>query len=197
MQLSSRDKRALLILAFAVVSIVGLRLTVLREEAPVPALAISQEELLKKQLIRAQQAATRLPSLQETRQQFQAALERREAGLLRAATAAQAQEQMVQILRELASKEHLELGSVQIGALEAYGDAYAEASVTVNFECQIEQLVNLLAGLANRPELMATKALQIQATNPKTKSLQVRLTVSGLIPVDLVPELAKRRRPQG
>ncbi len=72
--------------------------------------------------------------------------------------------------------------------LRPLGDAYGEASVSVLIECRIDQLVNMLAGLAARPELVSTSDLRITPTNSKDKTVSVRLTVSGVVPRKLIPE---------
>ena len=61
------------------------------------------------------------------------------------------------------------------------GNDYGEAMVFVRFSCRIEQLVNLLAQLANEPELLATNQIQINGSVAKDKILQVRLGLSGVV----------------
>ena len=53
--------------------------------------------------------------------------------------------------------------------------------VVANTDYRIEQLVNLLAQLANEPEFLATNQLQITGNADKTKVLQVRLGLSGVV----------------
>jgi hypothetical protein len=56
-------------------------------------------------------------------------------------------------------------------------------------DCGIEQIVNFLAELANQPEYLRTSDLQLNyAQNPKNKLIPARITVSALVPKDLVPE---------
>jgi hypothetical protein len=59
--------------------------------------------------------------------------------------------------------------------------------VTVQIECGIDQLVNILVGLAARPELIASNELRITSSNAKDKTIGVRLMVSGVVPRKLVP----------
>jgi hypothetical protein len=68
------------------------------------------------------------------------------------------------------------------------GNDYAEVSVTVSFVCGIEQLVNFMAALANEPELLATNSIQITGGSDKKKNIQVRLSLSGVVPKKLIPE---------
>lgn len=70
----------------------------------------------------------------------------------------------------------------------ALGKDYGEVSATVSFQCAIEQFVNLLAALANEPQLVATREVRIASANAKQKSIQVRLNVSAVVPRKLVPE---------
>ena len=68
------------------------------------------------------------------------------------------------------------------------GADYGEGSVTVRFNCLIEQLVNLLAALATQPELVATNQIQITGSADKSKTIQVRLTLSGVVAKKLAQE---------
>jgi hypothetical protein len=59
--------------------------------------------------------------------------------------------------------------------------------VAVSFTCRIEQFVNFMTALANRRELLATSDIRVAAANPKEKTVQVRLGLSGVVPRKLVP----------
>jgi hypothetical protein len=72
-------------------------------------------------------------------------------------------------------------------SIRPLGDAYGEASVSVLIDCRIDQLVNILAGLGARPELISTSNLTVMATQAKEKTISVHLTVSGVVPRKLVP----------
>jgi hypothetical protein len=113
----------------------------------------------------------------------------REKGLIRGDTAAQAQAQLVQILREVAKNQSppLDVRAVELGPVRTFGDAYGEVSVSVTLDCRIDQLVNYMAFLSAQPEIFATDEIRITASNPKLKNMPVRLTVSGLVPRKLVP----------
>jgi hypothetical protein len=58
----------------------------------------------------------------------------------------------------------------------------------VTIECHMEQLINLLADLATQPQLLTTSELQVTAANPKEKTVNVRLAVSGVTSRKLVPD---------
>jgi hypothetical protein len=60
--------------------------------------------------------------------------------------------------------------------------------VAVSFSCRIEQFVNFMTDLANRPELIATSDIRVALGNPKEKTVVVRLGLSGVVPRKLAPE---------
>jgi hypothetical protein len=76
----------------------------------------------------------------------------------------------------------------EIGQAKAFGDDYGEVSVSVSFECGIEQLVNLLADLGAQPELLATNEIRIGQASGTQKVIPVRLSISGIVPKKLIPE---------
>lgn len=69
--------------------------------------------------------------------------------------------------------------------------------INVNFQCGIEQFVNLMAAVANAPELLATRRIRITPENHATKSVRVQLTVAGLLPVARTPELKPKTAGSG
>ena len=75
-----------------------------------------------------------------------------------------------------------------MGQIRAIAKSYGETMVTVATTCRIEQLVQLLADLSAQPEMIATNALQVNVADSTKKTVTVRLTISGLAPLKLVPE---------
>lgn len=142
----------------------------------------------EKQLDKLRAAAATVPQKQEIFKQVSSDLALREKGIINADTAQQAQAQIFQILRKLAHDENppVELRSQEIGAVKPFGD-YGEVFVAVQIECGIDQLVNILVGLAARPELIASNELRVTSSNAKDKTIGVRLAVSGVVPRKLVP----------
>jgi hypothetical protein len=67
-----------------------------------------------------------------------------------------------------------------------FGD-YGEVFVTVQIECGIDQLINILVGLAARPEMIASDELRVTSANAKDKTIGVQLTVTGVVPRKLIP----------
>jgi hypothetical protein len=60
--------------------------------------------------------------------------------------------------------------------------------VGVPFTCHIEELLNLLADLANQPEAIAVDEMRVSAHDAKLKTISVRMVVSGVVPRRLIPE---------
>ena len=143
----------------------------------------------EQRLGRLRDVAATVPAKKSILKKAQAELAGREKGLIIADTAAQAQAQLIQIVRALGAAENppVDIRTEGFG-LRPLGDSYGEASVSVQIECRIDQLVNMLAALATRPELVSTNDLRVAPTNSKDKTVSVRLTVSGVVPRKLVPE---------
>jgi hypothetical protein len=157
-----------------------------------PAVAIADSAdsvaMAEKQLVKLREAAATVPQKQDILKQVSGELALREKGILNADTAQQAQAQIFQILRKLGNDENppVALRSQELGPVRPFGD-YGEVSVTVQVECGIDQLVNILVGLAARPELIASNELRVTSSNAKDKTIGVRLMVSGVVPRKLVP----------
>ena len=191
MTLQTRDRRALMILGVALAAgaayqfwpaSTGSALTVSADTGTV--------ETAELRLARLRQLAATVPGKEEVLKKVSADLALREAGLLRADTGAQAQAQVIQIVRRLASEEAppIEIRSTELAVLAPLGDAYGAANVSVQIECRIFQLVNFLAAIAAQPELIATQDLQIAVANLKEKTVRVWLTVSGVVSRQLLPD---------
>jgi hypothetical protein len=180
-------------LAFAAVSLVlGL---VIRfwpgdSSSAVPAAAADSIPVAERRLANLRDLAATVPGKEEILKKANADLEAREKNLLFADTAPQAQAQLIQIFRDVGRGENppVDIRSTEGFALRPFGDAYGEASVSIGVECRIDQLVNILAGIAARPELVSTSDMRINVVNPKDKIIGVHLTISGVVPRKLVPE---------
>jgi hypothetical protein len=57
----------------------------------------------------------------------------------------------------------------------------------MTFVCRIEQLVNLLADVSAAPELLTIGGLRVTAADHEEKTINVRLTLSGIVPRRLIP----------
>ena len=189
-KLEPREKKAVMALG----AVLALAAVVLAYEfwpagsaaiADAPAQSVPQME---QRLARVREIAASVPGKQEILKKVAGDLETREKGLIRAETAPQAQAQVVTILRGLAASESLELRNYELGAITSFGDDYGAVNVSIQVQCRIEQLLNFLAALAARPELIATRDLRVIAGDPKQKTLNVRITVAGIVPKNLAPQ---------
>jgi hypothetical protein len=199
--LSERDRRALTLLGVAAILMLGYRLWTGRAEsgaASAPKATVDMIPLLEARLGRARQKLATLPTRQAQLQQARQELAAREKGLLQADTAAQAQAQIVQVLRRVARTQQppLDIRGVEIGSVSPVDDHYGAVGVTVTLDAPVEYLVNFLADLTAVPEAVATSDLRITPGNPKEKNLPTRLTVVGLVPARLIPK-KDRRTAQG
>ena len=188
MSLSERDQKALKLLAGAL-ALAGV--IYFWPDGNTAAVAgVNETEVLEKRLTKARALLMQVPDKQAVLKQAQTDLAVREKGLLVADTAAQAQAQLFQILRRVgrAQGPPIEVRANEIGQARAFGDDYGEVSVSVSFECGIEQLVNLLADLGAQPELLATSEIRIGQANGAQKVIPVRLSISGIVPRKLIPE---------
>jgi len=190
MNISERDQKALKYLGGAILLASVIYFWPAGTATEAAAGVVNATEVLEKRLGKSRTLLMEVPDKQAVLKQVQSDLAVREKGLLVADTAAQAQAQLFQILRRVgrAQGPPIEVRANEIGQARMFGDDYGEVSVSVSFECGIEQLVNLLADLGAQPELLATSEIRIgQAAGPQ-KVIPVRLTISGIVPRKLIPE---------
>jgi len=187
MKLEKRDQRALLLLGAAAVVMLLLKLST-RPGPEVAEAATDSVEMAEKKLARLRQLAATVPGKEALLKQANERLAAREAGVIQAETAQQAQAQLLQVIRELGKKESFDARGGEFGPVSPLGADYGEVSVAVSFECGIDHFVNFLAALTSEKALLASSEMRISAANPKEKTVNVRLTLSGVIPRHLVPE---------
>jgi hypothetical protein len=189
MTLQPRERRALMLLPVAV-AIFLVSYFWNSSDTPVAAPTSSTAAIAEKRLARLREIASTVPAKEEILKKVTAELVDREKSLIRADTAAQAQAQIVQILRRLASQEAppIDIRATELGGITALGDSYGAANVSIQIECRVDQLVNFLASIGSTNELISTSEIRINSTNPKEKTVIVRLTVAGVVPRKLVPE---------
>jgi hypothetical protein len=172
-----------LLLAVAVVRfrVVGDRQT--QVVAPVDSIPLAE-----KRLQRVRELAATVAGKETVLKQVSAELAAREAGILKADTAAQAHAQLLDVIHRVAAANGFDArGAEQLSEARPLGNDYGEVSVTETFTCGIDQLVNFLAMLTNEPEILATSDIHISGGNDKKKNIQVRLSLSGLVSRKLVP----------
>ncbi len=190
MKFQGREKRALAVLGAAAALLVLLAL-VLPGRGERASVAVREPiPEAEKRLARLRRLAAGVPGKQELLKQVSAELAQREKGIIQADTGAQALAQLMELLRRVARAQGppLEIKTAELGQIARLGDDYGEAQLSVTFECRIEELLNLLADLTKQPEIVATREIRVATSNSKEKTLNVRLTVSGVVARRLVPE---------
>jgi hypothetical protein len=187
MTVGTLDRRTLLALAVGLAAVAILRFTI-SDSGKTPVVAASESiPLASKRLDRLRQIAATLPGKETLLKQGAAELQTRESGILKADTAAQAQAQLLDVMRRVASANGIDARGAEQFGVKPLADNYGVVSVVVMFSCGIEQLVNFLAALANEPEILATDEIHISGGSDKKKNVQVRLSLSGVVPKKLVP----------
>jgi Tfp pilus assembly protein PilO len=190
-QLQTRDRRALLLLGAALALAALLQFDIFTPGAGSDA-AAGSIEAAEQRLLLAQVRARQLPLAEAEFDAVRRQLDLLEQGLLKSETAALAQAEMRQLVGDLLASEGISMESSQFGTVQLDGEDYAQVPLNVNFQCGIEQLVNLMAAVANAPELLATRRIRVAPENAATKSVRVQLTVAGLLPVERTPELKRK-----
>ena len=181
------DRRTLLILAAGVVLILVLRFAVLTDKQPEVVAAADSVPLAEKRLAKLRETVATVPGKEKIAKQVAAELSSREKGMILADTAAQAQAQLLEIIRRVGKDEGIDVRGAEEMKIRPLADDYGEAVVAVSFTCRIEQFVNFMTDLANRPELVATSDIRVALSNPKEKTISVRLGLSGVVQRKLVP----------
>lgn len=195
MKLEQRDRRALALLG-AALAVTALVYVWPEPGAEVVAASQSSVPAAERRLERLRELAATVPGKEKLAEGVLVQLKAREKGLIEADTAAQAQAQLSQLLRKVmrAQSPAMEVGQVELGPIQPLGKDYGEALISVGTICRIEQLVNLLADLSKQPEVIATREIRVLAADPRQKTINMRLTVSGVLPKRLVPEQPQRRQ---
>ena len=190
--MNPRDKRALLLLGVAMAIFAVLQLDVFAPSPGSPGPSGDAIGALEQRLELARERAARKPLTQAELDAARRALDAMEQRLLSSENPALAQAEMRSLVGDLLTAEGVALGASQFGQVTAEQEAYAMVPLSVDFTCSIEQLVNLTATIANAPKLLTTRLIRVRPEKPDVKSIQVRMTVAGYLPLDRAPELQKK-----
>jgi hypothetical protein len=182
------DRRSALLLGGGVAAVLILRFAMTSGSAPASVAVADSIPLAEKRLAKLRATVATVPGKEKAAQQAAADLSVRERGMIRSDTAAQAQAQLLEIIRRAGKDEGIDVRGAEEMKVRPLADDYGEVDVAVSFNCRIDQFVNFMTDLANRPELLATNTIRVSANNPKEKTISVRLGLSGVVPRKLVPE---------
>ena len=187
-EIGTLDRRKLLILVGGLVLLAIVLVRQTRDSSSTPVVAAADSiPLAERRLERLRLVAATVPGKEAVLQKARAELQSREAGLLKADTAPQAQAQLMDVIRRVASANGIDARGAEEMRVRPLANDYGEVLVAVTFTCGIEQLVNVLAALANEPQIMATDEVNVSGGTDKKKAVQVRLSLSGIVPRKLVP----------
>jgi hypothetical protein len=145
--------------------------------------------LAEKRLDKLRQLAATVPAKEELEKQAKAEVDARETGLLKGDTKEQAQAELLQIVQAVAKANGIDTHGVDRYTEAVINPDYGAVGVEVTFTCGIENLINLMAALADQQQILATDDVRINSGNDlKKKLIQVRLGVSGIVPRKLLPQ---------
>jgi hypothetical protein len=186
------DRRLVFLLVGSLVVTLVLRFGVYSDTAA-PVVAASETIPQAEQRLEAlRRVEATVPGKETVKKQADAELAVREKGLIQADTEAQARAQLLGLITNIAQSNGIETRGMDDSRDKPVSNDYGEISVTVSFNCAIEQLVNFMAALSNQPQILATNEIRMAGGNDKKKNIQVRLSVSGLVPRKLLPQDGKK-----
>jgi hypothetical protein len=188
MKLQPRERQLLILLAVVAPLILVWKFASGSSAPDVAEAAGDNVEMAEKKLAKLRTLAAAVPGKELLLKQASDQVAAKETGVIQAETAQQAQAQLLQVIRALGKTEGIDARGGEFGPVKPLGADYGEVSVSVAFECRIEQLVNFLADLTSEKALLASSDVRINSSNTKEKTLGVRLSLSGVIPRKLVPE---------
>lgn len=180
MNMQQRDKLALTLGGIAVAVFVILQFAVMpawdslqerREEIPIR----------EKQLIKSRQMALETTSFTAAANSAEARLREAEAGLLGSTTASVAAAELQDVVKQISSSEAIEIRSNQFLPAKPLSVDYTEVPVGIDIQCRLDQLVSLLARLAQAPKYVAVQKLTISSSNNKEKTVGAHLQLAGVM----------------
>jgi len=144
--------------------------------------------MAEKRLDEMRKAAATVPAKEDRFKNAAAQLAAREQGLIKAGNVQQAEVALLDTVQNAGRANGIDIRGSQEFRDRPLDDYYGEVAVTVAFSCGMEQLVNLLATIANQPQILATSEIHVSGGSDKKKNVQVRLTVAAAVPRKLIPQ---------
>ena len=194
LNLSARDRRALLWLVISVAAIVLVNYKVF------PLLDAAGDstgsiEIREKRLHQYQNVAALVPAHETNVATLSDALTNAETGLLSGATPALQVAEMQEMTRNAASAQAIVVRSVEFIPPKNAGSGYLLVGVSLNFTAGVDQVVALMNAMQNGPKILAVDQLRIDAANvpaspkdPGKKQVSVSMQVYGVARGPEVPK---------
>ena len=174
MSLQEREKKLLIVGAILGTLMVGYW-AFTGDAAPAPVAAVNVDNIpaAELRLKRLRSIAATVPAQQEALKKAMSDLGAREKGLIQADTAAQAQAQLLQILRKISKAQTpgIDLRNSEIGPVKAYTDSYGEVTLSLSFDARIEQLVQFLSDITAQHEIIGVNEVRMGPAAPKEKKI--------------------------
>lgn len=177
--LSERDRRALRVLAVAFALALLWQFVGTLPTSKQPSAEASLETLEQRYLL-ARQIAARQPARERASRQTARAMAQLESGLLQSASPALAQAEVRTAMSGFLERAGIELEGSNFAPPDTAGP-YGAVSLGVEFRCEMEQFVGLLASLANAETILAPRKVELRSNGPEASSIRVRLTVEGYL----------------
>lgn len=188
MTISTRDRYMLMLLGAASVVAALLYFVILPDgSAPAAQVVSLNSAQLRQRVALLRQTAAALPVREALLKQTDADLADRERGIIQAATAAEAQAQLILTAQRVGKANDLDVRGSDSATPRAFGD-YGIVYATITFDCHIEQVLNFLADLTREQELIVPSEERIASGNPKDKTMTVRMVLAGVVAKKLIPE---------
>ena len=177
----ARDKRALLLAGMAAAVFAGLQFGALplwdNLQAERAGLAVREQTFQKfREAVASQAEREAEKALLEGR------LREAEAGLLPGETAAIAAAELRTRVQQLAAEHGVEVVSSQFLAARPLGEDYLQVPLGVRLKGRIDGVTNFLRACGTGTTALSVLQLGIQGTADAEKSLNINLTVAGILP---------------
>ena len=193
MNVGSFDRKIAIRFGAGLAVVLLLKFVVFADRTPAVVGAVENVPAAEARLKRVREIAATVSVREAFAKQALGELESREKGILKADTAAQAQALIQDRLHRVGQANGIDIRGLEDQRIKPLGSDYGQASVAVRFTCNIEQLVNFLAALANEPELFSTEEINVTGSTDKNKPIQVRLTLAGVV----TKKIAQKKKPGG
>ena len=195
MKFAEKDKKALLIAGIAIALYAAAQFAVFplwdtlqerRENLPIVERKLEKyHAVVRTAELRRAEAASVETRLQEA--------ERR---LLTSETAALASAELQQLANQLTAAESISIRSNQFLPAKPVGSEYIQIPVVLQFQCRLDQLVNLLTDFSGHQKHLAVSRLNIQTLGGKDKQVTVGMELSGFMRAEVPKTSGSERNAQ-
>jgi hypothetical protein len=180
--------RNLIMLGAFVLGVAGVIIDRSSDTTPQIVSVTDSPTLLESRLAKLRKTASMVPEKSAALQSVDTVLKTREKGIMAFNTAAQAQAHLMEVIRRIAIANKIDARGGDFSPPALLGTDYGQVAVSVTFESTIDSFVNFLADLSKETELIAPAEVHISVGNAKNKTVNVRVTLAGVVPKKLVPE---------